>query len=147
MLFNTLFFQLKQQLLLEKSEFLCVFIDLLLLMSHLQNRPSTDAIHLHAIDKDETFGQIITEYWIEPQMGLSRVRGSYPSSSYLEGKDFKGIGDVVSHFITFFARMFSFFGYEELSFVFIVVIPLVLFHDQRALLQVFYLLFFKRPVK
>lgn len=51
----------------------------------------------NASDKDDTFGQIMTEYWIEPQMGTGRVKGE--SCSYLNGKDFKAIGDAVSHCI------------------------------------------------
>jgi len=44
---------------------------------------------------DEIYGQIMTEYWIEPQMGTARTKN--PSAGYLEGKDFREIGDAVSN--------------------------------------------------
>lgn len=57
-------------------------------------RPSTDPKEeCHA--EDETYGQVMTEYWIEPQMGKARVRGD--SCLYIQGKDFKEIGDAVSY--------------------------------------------------
>lgn len=45
----------------------------------------------HSVD----YGQIITEYWIEPQVGQARC-GPSDGNAYMDGKSFWEIGEAVS---------------------------------------------------